>query len=62
MSTRRDSTTDKRQKNQYCLAFSEESRGANQLEQQTARFVVSPMPKNVICHAESVRYGQCRNS
>src|ERR1700676_2084575 len=28
MSTRRDSTTDKRQKNQYCLAFSEESRGA----------------------------------
>ena len=28
MSTRRDSTTDKRQKSQYCLAFSEESRGA----------------------------------
>ena len=28
MSTRRDSTTDKRQKNQYCLAFPEESRGA----------------------------------
>jgi len=25
-STRRDSTTDKRQKNQYCLAFPEESR------------------------------------
>jgi len=28
MSTRRDSTTDKRQKNQYRLAFAEESRGA----------------------------------
>jgi RNA-directed DNA polymerase len=28
MSTRRDSITDKRQKNQYCLAFPEESRGA----------------------------------
>ncbi len=28
MSRRRDSTTDRRQKNQYCLAFSEESRGA----------------------------------
>src|SRR6201997_3174172 len=28
MSTRRDSTTDKRQKSQYRLAFSEESRGA----------------------------------
>jgi hypothetical protein len=28
MSTRRDSTTDKRQKNQYRLAFPEESRGA----------------------------------
>jgi RNA-directed DNA polymerase len=28
MSTRRDSTTDKRQKNQYSLAFTEESRGA----------------------------------
>jgi hypothetical protein len=28
MSTRRDSTTDKRQKNQYGLAFPEESRGA----------------------------------
>src|SRR6202790_1916536 len=28
MSTQRDSTTDKRQKNQYCLAFPEESRGA----------------------------------
>src|SRR6266850_458705 len=28
MSTRRDSTTDKRQKSQYCLAFPEESRGA----------------------------------
>jgi hypothetical protein len=28
MSTRRDSTTDKRQKNQYGLAFLEESRGA----------------------------------
>jgi len=28
MSTRRDSTTDKRQKNQYSLAFPEESRGA----------------------------------
>src|SRR5882762_5547419 len=27
MSTRRDSTTDKRQKNQYRLAFAEESRG-----------------------------------
>src|SRR5262249_30411764 len=28
MSTQRDSTTDKRQKNQYRLAFAEESRGA----------------------------------
>ena len=28
MSTQRDSTTDKRQKNQYRLAFPEESRGA----------------------------------
>ena len=28
MSTQRDSTTDKRQKNQYHLAFPEESRGA----------------------------------
>src|ERR1700676_372772 len=28
MSTQRDSTTDKRQKNQYCLAFPEERRGA----------------------------------
>jgi hypothetical protein len=28
MSTRRDSATDKRQKNQYRLAFPEESRGA----------------------------------
>jgi hypothetical protein len=28
MSTRRDSTTDKRQKSQYRLAFPEESRGA----------------------------------
>jgi RNA-directed DNA polymerase len=28
MSTQRDSTTDKRQKSQYCLAFPEESRGA----------------------------------
>jgi hypothetical protein len=28
MSTRRDSTTDKRQKGQYRLAFPEESRGA----------------------------------
>jgi hypothetical protein len=28
MSTRRDSTTDQRQKNQYSLAFPEESRGA----------------------------------
>jgi hypothetical protein len=28
MSTQRDSTTDKRQKSQYRLAFAEESRGA----------------------------------
>jgi hypothetical protein len=31
MSTQRDSITDKRQKNQYCLAFPEESRVMNWL-------------------------------
>ena len=28
----------------------------NHLERQTARFVIAPKPKNVTCHAESVRY------
>jgi len=29
----------------------------NHREWQTARFVITPMPKNVTCHAKSVPYG-----
>jgi hypothetical protein len=65
MSTRRDSTTDKRQKNQYCLAFAEESRGAaltafeggteSELAKRTAESPATEQWMEEVCERENCK-------
>ena len=65
MSTRRDSTTDKRQKNQYCLAFPEESRGAapmafeggteSELAKRTAESPATEQWMEEVCERENCK-------
>ena len=65
MSTRRDSTTDKRQKNQYRLAFPEESRGAapmafeggseSELAKRTAESPTTEQWMEEVCEGENCK-------
>jgi hypothetical protein len=65
MSTRRDSTTDKRQKNQYRLAFPEESRGAapmafeggteSELAKRTAESPTTEQWMEEVCERENCK-------
>src|ERR1700676_3747752 len=65
MSTRRDSTTDKRQKNQYSLAFPEESRGAaptafeggteSELAKRTAESPATEQWMEEVCERENCK-------
>jgi hypothetical protein len=67
MSTRRDSTTDKRQKSQCNLAFPKESRGAaptafeggteSELAKRTAESPATEQWMEEVCERENWRYG-----